>query len=464
MKSLLTLLLIIFYIPVNAQYSLDSLVVFHGYNTERTDSIRNRKELFDYDENGNRTLAADWYWYKEIGYNECDSHRESVYDDKNNKILQDEFYFIEGVLTKTHSTQTQYHYNEEDLVDSSFTYRNLFGSDEWKLIDKKEYVYYDDYQVDSIKTYGMSNNSDSDELMVQSYKCFKYGDSKEVIYSSYRVWDADEEAWRFSVNEFEHDTIGNFIYYTKYKTFFGAKVIDRKTIYEYNTSNQLLSYEDYIGLANGTLRPMSKDLYTYNSTDNTIIILHYGFNSFSPDEYFKIDSKDSIINNSTNNPEKVFSYKYRENTWSNYNLKIIEYINDKAKQEINLSWNSSMGDWINSRKNTFSYNNNNEIITKTYYDWEENEKVWNTSFHYEYYYEEQTLSIPERLNNLTISPNPTYKQLNFSKIAKKVIVYDTSGRIVISANNTSKILVQNLPNGTYIINIDGISKKFIKSN
>lgn len=71
-------------------------------------------------------------------------------------------------------------------------------------------------------------------------------------------------------------------------------------------------------------------------------------------------------------------------------------------------------------------------------------------------------------NKLSIYPNPTSDAVNFSQEISVVYIYDMSGKLLKSFNNTSKINIRDLTSGTYIIkyldengnvNIDKIIKQ-----
>ncbi|MCD9856709.1 T9SS type A sorting domain-containing protein [Epilithonimonas sp. JDS] len=55
-------------------------------------------------------------------------------------------------------------------------------------------------------------------------------------------------------------------------------------------------------------------------------------------------------------------------------------------------------------------------------------------------------------DKLSIYPNPTADAVNFSQEITWVHIYDTSGKLLRSFNNTSKINIRDLASGTYIIN------------
>jgi hypothetical protein len=61
-----------------------------------------------------------------------------------------------------------------------------------------------------------------------------------------------------------------------------------------------------------------------------------------------------------------------------------------------------------------------------------------------------------------VYPNPTAKYLNVSYIAKSITVFDITGKMLKSVNNTNQVNVSSLAKGIYIINVDGASQKFVK--
>ena len=72
-------------------------------------------------------------------------------------------------------------------------------------------------------------------------------------------------------------------------------------------------------------------------------------------------------------------------------------------------------------------------------------------------------SVPEnKYEAINIYPNPSLDRLHFTTEASKIELYDLNGRLLKTKVNSNFIDITDLEKGSYLINLDGQTKKIIK--
>jgi len=67
----------------------------------------------------------------------------------------------------------------------------------------------------------------------------------------------------------------------------------------------------------------------------------------------------------------------------------------------------------------------------------------------------------EEIETVSLFPNPATNVLNISGIVTKAIIYNSIGEKVLETTESS-VNIEDLPNGVYIVDVDGVNHKFVK--
>jgi len=67
----------------------------------------------------------------------------------------------------------------------------------------------------------------------------------------------------------------------------------------------------------------------------------------------------------------------------------------------------------------------------------------------------------EEIETVSLFPNPATNVLNISGIVTKAIIYNSIGEKVLETTDSS-VNIEDLPNGVYVVDVDGVNHKFVK--
>lgn len=350
-------------------------------------------------------------------------------------------------------------YNENELKQAEINYNWKNGL--WEanhktefyytvhLLDRREYSWWDDYEMEWVLKDKLSYKYDTNEHITQLL------DSK---------WSGLQKIWvndSLSVFNYNNNQLITSSYVSFWSTYTNEWEYLTETSYGYFSDNNLRKL--YSTWDFSYLSWMAQQLDT----------LIYGEN------HELLEQKHMMINSTQTN-------------WLNdWKRTFLYYGNDLIHEELFLSWDEIQKEWVEISKTSYSYDANWNLTMKTvfYFDWDlllwnnqfqtSNEfstanKIlgttysywnygkWNPLYHYTYFYSDYTRVDTEEFTfDLKVYPNPAQEVLyiqfqNNTKSITFLSLYDATGRMVYKQKlnhltSEYEIVIPKLKSGLYFL-------------
>lgn len=283
------------------------------------------------------------------------------------------------------------------------------------------------------------------------------------IQRNHWTWDEVNTEWDNSTrNIYTHNNIDQLT--ETLHQFWNTGLVDwgnsTKTTNEYNSQNKIQKNHFYNWNGGGSYWTLSQvvDFY-YNSFGNPTSIYNYIIDNITyvQELSYKIELSYDI-------DQYLIEYLYlgwNDNQSIFFPLYKVEYNNDATGNkliEILSMWNSGTNDWDSMFKYTYTYDINNNLTEKFYYEF--NSPNWDPIYRSQYFYTNMT-SVSELEDPLTfhLFPNPASETLtiefyNSPSELESISIFNSIGEKVITTsdiNQSTSIDISQLPQGLYLL-------------
>ncbi len=388
------------------------------------DWIIDEKEEFFYDEQGNEVKNIDYAWDSEDSEWEPQRKTENVYN-------------VYGDLT-------QFVYFNWDTVNNSW------------LPDLRRISTYDTAQNIIESNYNIWNAStDSWDNYFIRYYGYDSGNNPTLVYRMF--WSDNSGVYKkVDRSEFTYDNglLSQIIRYDG-DTINDVWVEDSKTEFSYNSSGnrtQNIFYE-----MESSWQPKYKTEYTYDNAQNPTLEASFDWDD-NQSSWVPYDKYEKSYDASGNRIEMMYS-RWRSNTdsWESVSKYNREYDNTVTYSDLILP-----GNIYNQAINAFGTIEevfNHQLVSRSEYDWNSTDDVWDGTVLEHFYYTEQTVNIASVAKHvLSLYPNPVSNNLHIESDAdiSAIRIIDAAGKYVRSENtagNKEMINLSGLTEGIYFVRL-----------
>jgi hypothetical protein len=204
--------------------------------------------------------------------------------------------------------------------------------------------------------------------------------------------------------------------------------------------------------------------FTYDPSDD---ITGYINQRFINGNWENIDKKEFVISGSV--LTSIKSYSWTNSAWQpdHQNVYTYDASNNKLTEEFQ-SWDASTSSFLNNRKETWAYNQQNQPIS--YYsqtwntvsqNWEAKKGDFYNHYYYEFYSPTSVPELPKASDLFAVFPVPANNAVNIQlkkSTAEKYdgYIYDIQGKVVKTfklSDSKETVPVENLPSGNYMIGV-----------
>ena len=333
---------------------------------------------------------------------------------------------------------------DENLYKNTFRYTQSFSANNSVLYRVQENWINDQLQWQNNTRHEYLYNPSFDQLLktnIQIWNGTWTGNSVNYLISYSPKGDIIEVDFTTSKTFLVYDQNHNITERLEYKYMQGTGWdYTDKYSFQYNTSQQLTEYV-YQRFINGIWENFQKEEYSYTN-GNPSIAKHYNWESSN----WEVDH------------QKNFTYDGNDN---------------KLTAEVQ-KWNDATSSFINTKKEFWVYSTEQQPIAYYSQSWDEAAQNWTPKqgdfynrYKYEYY---NPTSLPKEPNSpelVTVYPIPATDVLNLQLKTKPAgstsgSIYDMQGKTVKTFqlnSSTETIPVNELPSGTYTLNISFNGKK-----
>lgn len=332
----------------SVKQSLDS-VVYEVFDEQSETFVRDDKEEYLYDSNGNLTSEIYQNW------DETMKKVEYVYDSNRKLTLEIEYIFEKS-------------------------------SSQWVSDKKYEYTYYSNGNSKMDNHYIWDETINKWILNGES----KYNQNGNLIFQIHYIFDELTSKWIiYSKVENEYDSTENLIVQIDYNS--TTDKVTRKEENTYNSVGNLTSKIEFrFEEATNKWNITGKYEYTYDSNENLTSEIHY----WQDQTYSKWveSSKNEYTNDSNGNPTLHNFYEWNEKTSKWVNVYVYKYentYNSNGNQTSGSSyeWDKTTSKWMGSSKWEDGYDSYGNLIFESEFEWDETTSKWIVYYKDEYIYD-----------------------------------------------------------------------------
>lgn len=373
--------------------------------------------------------------------------------------------------------------NEAGRPELLYSYK-LNDSGDWEILEKTVRTYHSPEQVASI--YSAPYQTSVGDFVDTTYYALNDENDNRLEFL-FRRWDDANNQFSFGVKRIANYD-GNNIqedYWYDWEVGVGW-VNDLKRIYTYNADDQLVQRVqwDWDGV-NDVWVENEHYNYVYNTEGQVATEVVAQFNDVTMDfepvlQYlYTYDSNGNVATE---------IWQVNTSTWANYNRKTYTYDSDDNLLELlDEDWDAANDEWVNDKKEEREFNANNDVLLYNRYSWDEDAAVFVVESRNEYDYNADFVRLERRLfvknqttNDLendrrwvyyltpimvsvndhgdlqaTMSPNPVSNVLTIEGevVVNRVEIYNVSGQLVQTIENSRTIEMQGLNRGTYFVKL-----------
>ncbi|WP_462279744.1 T9SS type A sorting domain-containing protein [Salinivirga cyanobacteriivorans] len=433
---------------------LDS-VIEQSYYDVTGQFVNNEKHVLSFDDDNKLTLWLQYAVDEVTGNWVNDAKEEFNYDEQGNEILNIEY--------------------EWDSEASA-----------WEPIEKIENVYnvYGNLTQFVRFNWDTINNAWLPDLKSNT----TYDSAQNATEHVYKLWNASTDSWdNYFIRYYGYDSDNNTTF--SYVMYWSDYSSTYKKQYRYE-----LSYDDSLVLQSirydgDTINDVwiedSKTEYSYNSFGNQTQYIYYQMESS-----WQPQSKTAFAYDNSQNEtsETVFAWDENNSEWyPNYRYERDFDASNNMIEMIYSSWDPNTDSWDNSQKWTREYENNlvyndliiplsfhysginafgapeevfrHQLVSRSEYDWNSTDDVWDGTVLEHFYYSEQPLNIANTANKaFSVYPNPVSGNLYIESDTdiSEIRVIDVTGRYVRSESapgNKEMINLSDLEEGMYFVRL-----------
>ncbi len=344
-----------------------------------------------------------------------------------------------GIWENSFGANYEYDSNKNLTVETGLA----FEAGSWKIDSKSTYSYNASNRV--IQEIEQNRNTVTNELEDDYRNTYNYTNGKlaSIFFQEWLNGSWFNEY--LIVASYNGNNMPDVVY--EYNWVSGQWIDDRRTTYTYNASNKVISDIEQKWVNNQWVNDR-KALYTYNASNKLITVQGADWDVFNNN--WKADTQnvyDYVLDangNRTSSTESGyrsdytydttklisnFAHPFKDKTGVDYFTEDFPYVN-KVLTQNNPFFNTLTNAFEDSSRTTYNYNSVITLSTDTF------EKA---------------------IASIKVYPNPTQDYLNIKNTSdaeiEQLTVTDLSGKKVLQQNNASKIDVQNLTKGLYLLQV-----------
>jgi hypothetical protein len=378
------------------------------------------KYIYSYDSNKNLTKWINYSWSTSSNTWVDSCKGESIYDNNGN--------------------ETEYIYYKKNNANNS-----------WIASYKREYNYdsngkrtrYIDLDWDTISNVWVN---------LCKYE-YVYDSTEKVSEYNFYTWKSTTNEWIFSSkNEYRYDSIGNrtqIIDYTWNKTS-NTWIVSRKTEYIYDSNRNIISYIHYtLDRKSNTLVYSNKTESVYGNNGKTISSVDYVWDTVSNSWVYSSKSEEAY--DDAENFMEIIYYG-----WNNILDTTIGMIDNKGGFHLLISQGKkdSSDLWINSYKCKCVRDENNYILSWSFFSWDKISNVWASPVTYNYYYTALSAVQLVSASSLKVIAQNGLLVLTGLAEGETLTVYNIQGFAIYNQKATSETISLSLPmHGVYVVKV-----------
>jgi len=386
--------------------------------------------------------STDWWEPDTIYVYSTDSPDERyIFLYENSKCTVNLMQFRSGTQWIDSLKNTNLYDSQNNLL---YTLYQSWESGKWNNVEKGTYTY------------------DSPNNMTYIYQLWQSGEWENVRKGNY-TYDSNhnvkEEIWQNWNEEW---------------------VNEERCIYSYDSQNNLKE-SIYQVWESDNWENSGHELYTYNEQNAFSIILYQIWDNAQ----WLDEALQTYYYNDLNQCTLCIFQYWSDNQWINSDKIILTY--DEHNNQTSEIWQYWEDKWINSDKSVSSYDENNNATAGFAQYWSGNTWVDGNGDLYVYYNNMQSFNLimyGQRFtatyikqnhneikennlfnNSVTLYPNPVSNMLhieaNNQNIIPEVKIYSIQGALLAHSKGY-QVDVSSLPNGIYIVNVNGVCRKVVK--
>lgn len=373
------------------------------------------------------------------------------------------------------SSKAVYYRNEEGHLLQRISYAWDPETNNWRNLNINEYIY--NSFGKNVEGYTYRWDIPTGAWVVSNKYAYTYDDANQFIIESLEWIGA--ALTLSSKTEFVNDVDGNNLE-TTYYSYQGQWTPQSRRIRTFNTSGNMLSLDSYIW--NGSIsnwKPVSRTELTYDDLENLIETIWLDW-SAGLNDWQKESREINTYNNDGDRTEEINStWKVLADTsfWLNesrytYSTSLDPY----ESEDSGFKWDTILLDWTLVSKTLYQYEfgDADETLQRIRSTWNFVESSWTPHQKINYFWTIQGSSGIVENNLLTISlyPNPVRNTLFIKDFdgLKEAKIFSSDGMVLktLSVNaseglSNMEINVQNLPAGTYFLQMTEDGKTTLKS-
>ncbi len=214
------------------------------------------------------------------------------------------------------------------------------------------------------------------------------------------------------------------------------------------------------------------DYYSF-SYDAANHLTSYTLQKFANGAWSNSFKKEFIFTNGV--MTHTIEYSWKDNSWQTERRNLFSY--DAGGNKLDDAyqvWDDVVQDFVNTRKEEWTYNAQNQPLTYKSLTWNAAAQAWQAikndflyRYKYEYYTPTLIAKIPDATEVFTLYPQPASDVLNLhfhhpSGTTYQAYIYDMRGSVVKSmevSTNQNKIPLGDIPSGNYLIGLHHEGKK-----
>lgn len=367
------------------------------------------------------------------------------------------------------STTYQYSAGRDGLLDQDYT--DLFTNFDQSIYyeyDANNYVYNNvsrctqTFNAAGTVQYRTQENWENDNAQWQNSFRYEYIYTEgytQLLQTNVQIWNGSWNGNNLNY-QIDYDINGNVI---------KVNLVTNIMYLTYDSNNNIIERKEYNWSQSDGWHFTDKYSFSYNVSNQLTGYILQHYNNGTWENY---EQKEYTISN--NNLASIITSTWNNGIWqpSFQNLFTYDINSNKLSDEYQV-WDSVSSTYINQRKEFWTYNTENQPTSYYSQTWNQSNANWQPvkgDFYHHYYYEKYFPTDVSSVNSessFALFPIPANNEINInlnnnSFNGTKGYLSDMQGRILEGFTFTEKhkaIKTNNLPSGSYIINIISGNKK-----
>ena len=434
---------------------LDSIITVYS------DGSYDIKEVFAYDEYGNRTVEAYYNWNWDFNTWEGNHKEEYTYDANGNQTMYAYYRWEFGQWIGHWKSEYEF-----DAYGNSTKYTSYdWDGNDWVV----DYIDFAEYEYDADGNFTMrcwySEASQYYPAEGYKYEGTFYSEEFPLNVTTYSYLGNGIWEMVMRIRCVELDTYGHpcLYYLDDWDTASKQWIESQKIEFAWGANGENPTLGVFYFWESGQWVGDEKYESTYDDNGNEIRYIEYSWESGQWVEYWKSEYTYDANGNETMSA----SYHWESGQWvGNYKSEYTYDANGNLTMYTHYYWES--GQWVESSSRDgyeYTYNTDGSVaILRSFYVHEGNTFYGSTSYYYYSAYELlSSVNTPHSASLVQVYPNPVVNTLyiNVEKGNIQAKLYNQQGQLLLQTND-SQINFSTFPTGIYILDVNGERMKVVK--